>query len=196
MITKSFRTVLFALFAGLAAVLLLSGCSGQSDGDRPLTPGTVLTGTTDDTGSQVDAPVGTPERITVPAVGVDAAVTPIADTAGDIDPPSNDDAYWWTQRGKPGTTDTVYLAGHTLDDGTGVFAPLQRSKPGETITLDTSSGTRTYRIDATASYAKSDLDRYNEVWASVPGRLILVTCHLDDGRPTEDNFLVYATMIS
>ncbi|GEE00334.1 hypothetical protein nbrc107696_07800 [Gordonia spumicola] len=191
------RTVAVALLAGLAALLFLTGCaSGGSTAPAPPAPARVLSGDTAAKPATVDAPIGTPDHITIPDVGVDANVAPISDTGSEIDPPSNDDAYWWTQRGKPGSNDTVYLAGHTLDNGTGVFAAVQRSKPGEKITIDTSAGKRTYRITATAAYAKADLDRYDDVWAAVPGRLILVTCHLDNGAPTNDNFLVFATLIS
>jgi LPXTG-site transpeptidase (sortase) family protein len=128
-------------------------------------------------------------------VQVDAAVRPIVDDSGEIDPPTEDDAWWWTERGAPGSADTVYLAGHAIHNGDGVFAPLQQVQPGAQIRLDTTAGARTYRVDATATYDKWNLARYDEVWQAVPGRLILVTCFVVDGQPTDDNYLVYASLI-
>ena len=188
------RGIVLAVLAGLAALTLLTGCGRQGGDD--VAPAQVLAGTLGETPTSVTAPVGEPTHITVGSVGIDAPVLTLPGGAGDINPSTNDDAWWWPDRGTPGSPDTVYLAGHTMDDGSGVFSALHGVTPGETVTLETTAGTRTYRIDATATYSKPQLDHYDEVWSTVPGRLVLVTCHLDDGHPTEDNLLVYATLVA
>lgn len=187
--TRRLLTAIAAVVALFGAALMLIGC-GATD----VRPAQVLSGSTEPPATRT-APVGDPVRLAVPSVHVDAAVLPIVDDSGEIDPPTEDDAWWWTERGAPGSTDTVYLAGHAIHNGDGVFAPLQQVQPGAQIQLDTTAGARTYRVDATATYDKWNLARYDEVWQAVPGRLILVTCFVVDGDPTDDNYLVYASLI-
>ncbi|MXP21358.1 sortase [Gordonia sp. HNM0687] len=188
--TRRFLVLITAVAALAMAVLMLTGCGGATD----VQPPQVLSGSTEPSATRT-APVGEPVRLTVPSVQVDAVVRPIVDDSGEIDPPTEDDAWWWTERGTPGSADTVYLAGHAIHNGDGVFAPLQRVEPGAQIQLDTTAGSRTYRVDATATYDKWNLDRYDEVWQAVPGRLILVTCFVVDGQPTDENYLVYASLV-
>lgn len=195
MTMRSATSLLAATAVVIGALLLAIGCT-STNSTPPSATGTLLAGNLAAT-TPATAEVGDPVHITVPAVGIDAAVRPIVDNSDEIDPPTDVDAWWWTARGRPGSTDTVYLAGHTLDDGGGVFAPLGKVAPGAQVQLDTTTGARLYQVDATAAYDKSHLDSYDEVWAAVPGRLILVTCLLDaQGRPTHDNLLVYASLRS
>ncbi|MGV9669312.1 class F sortase [Gordonia sp. NPDC003504] len=192
MTTRVLSSAIALLALVIGAALTLVGCT--SAGSTALNPGTVLSGTLNNA-APTTAAVGDPVHIAVPAVGVDASVREIVDTSDEIDPPTNDDAWWWTGRGRPGSADTVYIAGHTLDDGTGVFGPLGGVHPGAEVRLGTTAGDLIYQVDATATYTKSQLEQYDEVWQSIPGRLILVTCHLDaDGNPTDDNLLVYASL--
>ena len=56
---------------------------------------------------------------------------------------------------------------------------------------------RTYVVDATATYAKSQLTTTKDVWAIVPGRLVLITCFLYEGVDrSPDNFVVYAHLVT
>ncbi|NDK90057.1 class F sortase [Gordonia desulfuricans] len=193
MTTRSLSSMIAATTVVIGALLVMIACaSGTSTDGMPT--GTVVAGSPADA-SPITATQGDPVHVGVPAVGIDAAVRPIIGTSGEVDPPTDDDAWWWTERGRPGSRDTVFIAGHTLDGGGGVFGRLRGVRPGAQIRVDTTAGSRIYRVDATAVYSKSELERYDEVWQSVPGRLILVTCRLDAaGGSTDDNLLVYASL--
>ncbi|GAB91477.1 class F sortase [Gordonia rhizosphera] len=191
--SRGIATALAILLAAAGVLLLLTGC-GRSDGSS-VKPAQILSGSTQPS-SERTAAIGDPIHVRVPSVQIDAAVKPIVGSGDEIDPPTEKDAWWWTERGAPGSEDTVYLAGHAIHNGDGVFSPLHRVQPGAQIRLDTTAGTRVYRVDATATYDKHNLDHYDEVWRAVPGRLILVTCFVVDGRATQDNYLVYASLLS
>lgn len=145
---------------------------------------------------------GTPIDVQVPKVGIDAKITPIAFKNGNIDPPGVTEAYWIEAYGAPGLTsdNTVYLVGHSWDQGDAVFNPLfdrasqsSNVEPNDSIIVTTAAGAVHYVIDRYERYPRTTLAEDDEVWQVVPGRLVLVTCFQpDDGsRPTE-NFVVYA----
>ncbi len=144
-----------------------------------------------------------PIRVQVPAVGLDAAVVPITPAGGELDPPRLDRAYWIESYGSPGpdATNTVYLAGHSIDRGAAVFDPLfdqERQtalvKSGDEVTITTDAGAVTYVVDETQRYPKSELANEAEVWRIVPGRLVLITCfQRNGGGQSTDNLVVYAT---
>jgi sortase (surface protein transpeptidase) len=144
-----------------------------------------------------------PLRIQVPAVGLDAAVLPITPSEGELDPPRLDRAYWIETYGSPGSdsTNTVYLAGHSVDRGSAVFDPLfdqdeQRALvgAGDEITITTDAGVVRYVVEDTQRYPKSELAGETEVWRIVPGRLVLITCfQRSEGGRSTDNLVIYAT---
>lgn len=144
----------------------------------------------------VDVPVGEPVRVQVPSVALDAAVGASAVNGGVFDPPNLQDAWWASIRGTPGThaDDTVYLAGHSLDDGRGVFYPLQSVEVGQEVFVTTVSGRLRYVVEATALYEKGGITAADEVWVPTPGRLVLVTCFVRDGQTTSKNFVVFASL--
>lgn len=110
-------------------------------------------------------------------------------------PPETTLVYRWAERGRPGTdtSDTVYLLGHTVRAGGGVFDPLQRVEIGQSIIVDTKQGKINYRVEATRMYPKNEIQQADEVYDSVPGRLILVGCYLNaDGTRQDMNFVVFA----
>ena len=147
--------------------------------------------------------VAAPVRVQVPAVDLDAEVVPIAATGDELDPPRLDRAYWIETYGSPGpdATNTVYLAGHSIDRGAAVFDPLfdqeQQTalvKSGDEVTITTDAGAVTYVVDETQRYPKSELANEAEVWRIVPGRLVLITCfQRNGGGQSTDNLVVYAT---
>jgi sortase (surface protein transpeptidase) len=152
--------------------------------------------------ASVPSGVAPPVRVQVPAVGLDAAVVPITPAGGELDPPRLDRAYWIESYGSPGpdATNTVYLAGHSVDRGTAVFDPLfdqERQtalvKSGDEVTITTDAGAVTYVVDETQRYPKSELANEAEVWRIVPGRLVLITCfQRNGGGRSTDNLVVYA----
>jgi len=125
---------------------------------------------------------------------------------GVIDPPTHDAAYWLSDYGAPSAkaTNTVYLVGHSWSKGPAVFnsftdAASQQSKipVGTTIVVVAGSGPLTYVVDATATYAKSQLTTTKDVWSIVPGRLVLITCFLHEGVDrSPDNFVVFAHLVT
>ncbi|WP_207844175.1 class F sortase [Williamsia soli] len=193
--TQTRARVIVPPLAALAAAFLISACSDHTDSNAAPQAAEVLSGSTASAEPKTAA-VGEPLHISVPSVSIDARVNPIDGGAEGIDPPNNDDAWWWTGRGEPGSADTVYVAGHAIDTGDGVFTPLHEVAPGAEIRLDTTAGSRSYVVQATVVYDKADLERYDEVWSAIPGRLVLVTCHLDEGHTTDDNYVVFASLVS
>jgi hypothetical protein len=147
-----------------------------------------------------------PLRIRVPSVGVDAPIKPIAFENHEINPPTVDDVYWINAYGSPGVDadNTVYLVGHSWDNGDAVFNALfdkasqsARVQPGAEIDVITADGTVRYRVDYTVRYPRNELADKGEVWTIVPGRLILITCfQQNNGLDAKDNFVVYATVVS
>lgn len=153
------------------------------------------------------ASAGTPVRVRVDAVGLDVEVVPTASVGGVFDPPSLTKAYWIEAFGAPGSEsdNTVYLLGHSWDNGDAVFNPLfdrasQTSKvePGDTVVVTTQAGDVTYEIERAERIPRAEVaQESNEVWDVVPGRLLLVTCFQNNGGGDAfDNFVVFATVVS
>lgn len=151
--------------------------------------------------------VGVPVRVRVDAVGLDAEVLPTAAVRGAFDPPSLTEAYWIEAFGAPGAAsdNTVYLLGHSWDNGDAVFNALfdratQTSKvePRDTIVVTTDAGDVTYEVERVERIPREELAQdSNEVWDVVPGRLLLVTCFQNnDGGDAFDNFVVFADLAS
>jgi hypothetical protein len=146
-----------------------------------------------------------PVRVVVPSVGVDAPIKPIAFQNHEINPPTVDDVYWINAYGSPGVDadNTVYLVGHSWDQGDAVFNALfdrasqtSRLEPGAEIDVVTAAGTVRYRVDYTVRYPRNELADKGEVWTIVPGRLILITCfQQNNGLDATDNFVVFATVV-
>ncbi len=150
--------------------------------------------------------VAAPTRVEVPAVDLAVDVLPTAPDAGEIDPPTLDEAYWIEDYGIPGTgsDNTVYLTGHSFDSGPAAFNPLfdkdeqvARVAPGDEVVVTTSQGRLTYEIESTERYPKDELADVEEVWKIVPDRLVLITCfQRNDGGASQDNFVVFANLVS
>lgn len=181
------RRRLLAVGGLLVAALIVAGLamlSASRNGQATTPPPP----TTDESASRVEA--APPERLVIPAVGMDVGVE-VDDTApgGEVDPPSTELAYWLSSYGAPGTDadNTVYLAGHSSGDGTAIFdlllaedlSPLDLG--GEPVRLYTASGELTYRIvGPPQTYTKAELPRVRAVWEISPGRLVMVTCDRHD----------------
>lgn len=145
-----------------------------------------------------DVPAAEPVRLDIPGIlraDVGRSIDPVADN---FELPNTTQVFRWRERGRPGTDskDTVYLLGHTVRKGGGVFDPLQRVKPGQELVLTTGSGRLRYRVDRTQLYPKNEIQRADEVYAEVPGQLLLIGCYLNqDGSRQTQNFVVFATLV-
>jgi hypothetical protein len=140
-----------------------------------------------------------PVRITIPAIGVDAAVGPLGlDRAGALQPPRDfADAGWWTGGARPGERGAAVIAGH-VDSYTGpaVFFRLGELRRGDLITVERADGSRVaFRVAWSARYPK---ERFPTAAVYGPTRapaLRLITCSgaFDRARGHYlDNTVVYA----
>ncbi|MCX6498986.1 MAG: class F sortase [Arthrobacter sp.] len=145
---------------------------------------------------------GQPVRVQLPRLGMDIPVLPMSLPADRrVNPPSNGFAYWISDYGPSGAgaTNTTYLAAHSWNLGYAAFNGLMdiqagtgRVQQGDAILVTTPERTTSYRVTATAGYVKSTLKKHDDLWAAVPGRLVLVTCfQLNDAGATQ-NYVVYA----
>lgn len=139
-----------------------------------------------------------PVQLTVESAGIDLEILPLTPTADDLKsqsivPPFTLDAYWLTSFGKPGlrSKDTTYITGHSWEDREAPFNRLSTdTKVGDTITLDTETGTLDYVIDSVTTHDKDTL-KNSDIWDIVPNRLVLVSCYTED--PWGKNVVVTAS---
>lgn len=110
-------------------------------------------------------------------------------------PPTSSEVFRWADRGLPGcpSDDTVYVLGHTVRAGGGVFDRLQTIERGQKIVLRTETGFIRYEVTRTKLYDKEGITSKDHVYARVPDRLILIGCYLNpDGSTQDKNFVVIA----
>jgi len=187
--------------AHLASPSQLSSTEPTSSASPSATPGGVSAP------NQSAAPIQPLDwTLRIDALGIAAPIDGMKAKNGVVDPPTHDAAYWLSEYAAPSAnaTNTVYLVGHSWSNGPAVFnsftdAASQQSKipVGTTIVVVAGSGPLTYVVDATATYAKSQLTTTKDVWAIVPGRLVLITCFLHEGVDrSPDNFVVYAHLVA
>lgn len=150
-----------------------------------------------------NAAAAQPLSVQIPAIGFDAKVREFsADGAPSLVPPDAEHIYWLEEYGLPGTgsDNTVYLIGHTSADGRAVFDPLvdraaQQSTvlPGDEIRVENESGLVSYEVVAVERHNRQNLAEIENVWANVPGRLVLITCFFEAQSDTvSDNLVVFA----
>jgi hypothetical protein len=141
----------------------------------------------------------TPQRLMLPALRVDAPITPV-DTlpGGGLDVPDNPEVLgWWQGGARPGSGQgTVVIDGHvdTVADGPGALFHLRELRLGDSVVLVTNHGPQSYRIAALRSYLKADLPA--EVFARHgQPRLVIITCggaFNEKTRQYADNVVAYA----
>ncbi|MGO4384226.1 class F sortase [Specibacter sp. RAF43] len=130
---------------------------------------------------------GAPLRLVYPGAGADIAIHPLTPTAaeltaGEVDPPQTQDAYWLTNYGRPGagSTDTTFLISHRW---VGQDAPFNRignvAKAGDRFTLSTQNGVLDLAVSTVTTFDKATLNTA-PIWNAVPGRVVIITCDLRD----------------
>ncbi|MEU6880500.1 class F sortase [Streptomyces sp. NPDC046712] len=147
-------------------------------------------------------PASQPARIRIPAIKVDASLTPLElDGAGALQPPpatAPTVAGWYADGTTPGASGTAVVAGHVDTPlGPAVFHRLGALFRGAEIAVEREDGrTALFTVDAVEVHAK---DRFpdDQVYGS-SGRpeLRLITCGGDWSRSTgyRANTVVYATL--
>ncbi|SDF48298.1 Sortase family protein [Blastococcus aurantiacus] len=142
-------------------------------------------------------------HVVVPTLGLDLPVLPLTPRDGAINPPTLTAAYWIEPYGDPvGAADeadnTLYLAAHSTNTGRYGFDPLLDDDgdstlgAGDVVEVSTPGGTVAYTVERTERYDKDELPDAAEVWAAVPGRLVLITCTQEDGGRSTENLVVVA----
>jgi LPXTG-site transpeptidase (sortase) family protein len=177
------------LLLALACVLVLAGMvlpsGGAADAGRPgLTPSS--------------KPIGPPQRLVVPAIGLGAPVTPIeVNTAGVLDPPAAVDTVgWWQRSAEPGAhRGQTLVTGHSVHDGDGAMDRLVEVEPGDTIRLRAGNRMAQYRATRVVVYSRAELaDNSRKLFGqdTGSGRLVLVTCTDWNGASYDNNVVVFA----
>ncbi len=183
---------------------LTAPASPASPAPRPSGPGpsasqVALSGAQPPGGLTVST-VRVPDRLQIPAIGVDAPVQPTGVQAGGAlaIPPDPADVGWWAGGGFPGeNTGAVVLAGHidSAASGPGALFRLQDVRPGQAVTVVASGHAYHYRVAALRAYAKDALPAAAIFGQQVSSRLVIVSC----GGPFDaatghylDNIVAYA----
>ena len=196
------------LLAATAAVSLLSGCAGGSPATVAAPP-PAASGPSTVSGVQVSAkPLArsVPERLEIPAIGVDTPVIPVglgADGTVGVPPiEANAPAGWYQNSPTPGQLGPSVILGHVTvgQYGNGVFLHLARLTAGDRVVLVLQDGAQAvFTVDSVQNVAKAHFPT-----AAVYGNvdhpaLRLITCagpRGADGSGYPDNTIVYASLAS
>ncbi|MDB4978431.1 MAG: peptidase sortase [Candidatus Peribacteria bacterium] len=127
-------------------------------------------------------PPGTPVRLQIPSLSVDAPVVPVRLThAGAMEVPAfADTAGWFAPGVRPGESGNAVLAGHldAMDGSPGIFWSLHRLHTGDALTVQDDAGTKLrFHVENIQSYAMDDVPLQRIFGSSTGARLNLVTCY-------------------
>ncbi|MGY1650885.1 class F sortase [Geodermatophilus sp. SYSU D01119] len=143
-------------------------------------------------------------HVAVPALGLDLPVLPLTPSGGVINPPLLTAAYWIDSYGDPvgdaaQADNTVYIAAHATGTGEYGFDALvdaeaddEGLRAGDVVEVSTPQGTVDYTVERTQRYDKDELAGAADIWAAVPGRLVLITCFQRAGQASTENLVVVA----
>lgn len=144
-----------------------------------------------------------PQRIDIPALGVDAPVDQVTTSAtGSLGVPQNPARTgWWSGGAQLGAaTGTAALDGHVNYGGTpGAFAGLSRLQPGDVLILSATAGSYKYVVTGLREYRKASLPWSSLFAGDVGARLVLITCGGSFDPATghyADNVVVFAEPIA
>ena len=197
--------------AAIAAVTVFALCAGMwllRDGtgtQAPPQPSAAQARTGDDDRSAGRTPAralppSPPDRVRIPAIGVDAPLTGLGLTStGSLDVPPADRenlAGWYEAGATPGERGTAIVAGHVDNaDGPAVFYSLGALRKGSTIEVDRRDGTvAVFTVDAVEVYDARDFPD-ERVYGTAPRpELRVITCGGGYSRTTgyRGNVVVYA----
>ncbi|WP_228993477.1 class F sortase [Streptomyces sp. DH8] len=164
--------------------LVQNGPGGQLTPPQPSSAQAFAAGPQLRPGSPVAEPMdrSEPVRIRIPAIAVDAPMTPLGLAAdGSLDVPPDEDrnlAGWYGGGVPPGARGTAIVAGHVdNEDGPAVFYALGSLAKGNTVEVEREDGrTAVFSIDAIEVYDNDDFPD-QRVYGDVPhAALRLITC--------------------
>ncbi|GIM64194.1 hypothetical protein Pve01_82570 [Planomonospora venezuelensis] len=137
-----------------------------------------------------------PRVVVVPALGVEAPVTPIRTVDGVLTPPSDPQQVgWWADGARPGAArGAAVVTGHTVHTGGGAFDDLETLSSGDRVTVGSGADTFAYRVGTVEVLSRDELARRSaDVFSRTgPGRLVLITCEDWDGTGYRSNVVVTA----
>ncbi|GAA2569524.1 MULTISPECIES: class F sortase [Streptomyces] len=195
----------------IAAVTVVALCSGAGlllGGGRtgsPPQPSAAQSGTgrADRTGGAAAAaalPPSPPDRVRIPAIGVDAPLTGLGLTgSGSLDVPPAEKknlAGWYEAGTTPGETGTAIVAGHVDNaEGPAVFYRLGALAKGSTVEVDRrDGGVAVFTVDAVEVYATDAFPDEKVYGAADRPELRVITCGGPYSRSTgyQGNVVVFA----
>lgn len=141
-------------------------------------------------------PVGVPQRLRIPSLGVDAPVVGIVDSGRAIVPPDDPQVLgWWSPGARPGARlGSALIAGHTVSSGGGALDHLGDLEVGDRVSVRTADARMPYVVRKVRVLGKGELktkaDRLFD--QDVQGRLVIITCADWNGREYLSNVVVTA----
>ncbi|HEY0577575.1 MAG TPA: class F sortase [Pseudonocardia sp.] len=143
-----------------------------------------------------------PIWLSLPGQGIEAPVVSVGlETNGELAVPEDPRVLgWWRGGAHPSAgRGTVVIDGHVDARGIGAGALFRLAdlKPGATVSVTTTEGSRSYLVDAVHSYQKTALPREIFDTTGVP-RLVLITCGGEFDFETHqyaDNVVAYAVPV-
>ncbi|KOV98653.1 peptidase C60 [Streptomyces sp. NRRL B-1140] len=190
------------VFALCSGVWLLRDAAGAQAPPQP-SAAQARAGPADRAGERPAVPAlppSPPDRIRVPAIGVDAPLTGLGLTkTGSLDvPPAADEnlAGWYESGTTPGERGTAIVAGHVDNaDGPAVFYDLGALAKGSTIEVDRrDGGVAVFSVDAVEVYAAKNFPDEKVYGAARRPELRVITCGGGWSRGTgyQGNVVVFA----
>lgn len=199
------RQRLASVGGALAALLLVA--AGWTMLQRDAAPGQVVsvgpqTAVKASLPSPRTAPAvpGSPSRIVIPALSVDAEVDPIRTRDRILVPPTDPQRIgWWADGARPGDpAGTALLTGHTVHAGGGAFDDLEDLATGDRVEVSTTRRTITYRVASVQTLTREEVaTRHRDLFdQGGAARLVLVTCEDWDGQAYQSSVIVTATPVA
>jgi LPXTG-site transpeptidase (sortase) family protein len=137
-----------------------------------------------------------PELVVVPALGVQAPITPIRTEDGALTPPSDPaQVGWWSGGARPGSAGgAAVVTGHTVHTGGGAFDDLENLSRGDRVLVRSGRRELAYAVRSVEVLSRAELARRSaEVFGrGGPARLVLITCEDWDGSAYRSNVVVTA----
>lgn len=139
-------------------------------------------------------------RFRVPAVDLDVPLGALSEVDGVVTPPGFASVYWVRNRGAaPSASEdgTTFVVTHSLRGGAvgpgnyliDVDAGRSALPTGTEVIVDDQH----YRVSGSHAVRKDSLAAATDVWADVPGRLVIITClQVPAGTPSTENIVIFA----
>ncbi|MBS45060.1 MAG: peptidase C60 sortase A and B [Nocardioides sp.] len=141
-----------------------------------------------------------PDRLVIPAVGIDAPVVPIQNDGTELAPPADPDVVgWWTGSALPGAVfGQTVVTGHTVHTGGGAMSAIEALSEGDRVVLRAEGSRMVYRVTLVIDISKEGVAEYasglfGQQRVDPEGaRLMLVTCTDWDGSEWQSNIVTFA----